>query len=120
MLNNLLLAAETRVNVNISGNEAVGNISTFSVGGIISWAITIILVFAGLIFFFMLLIGGIQWITSGGDKVKTENARNRITAALIGLVIVFSAWAIAQLLNTIFGVNIFDFEIPTITGDGAY
>ncbi|KKP23206.1 MAG: hypothetical protein UR11_C0001G0180 [Candidatus Woesebacteria bacterium GW2011_GWC1_30_29] len=50
---------------------------------------------------------------SGGDKAQTEGARNQITAALVGLVIVFSAWAIAQLLATFFNIRIFDLTIPT-------
>lgn len=77
------------------------------VAGLISFA----LVIASLIFFFMLIIGGIQWMLSGGDKAGTEAARGRITAALIGLVVVFSAWAIAQLINAMFGVNVLQFNI---------
>lgn len=76
---------------------------------------TALLIIAGLVFFFMLVIGGLRWITSGGDKSATEGARNQITAALIGLVIVFSAWAIAQLLANVFGINIFSFTLPTIS-----
>lgn len=63
----------------------------------------ILLAFATLIAFVLLLIGGIQWITSGGDKEAMAVARGRITAALIGLIIVFSAWAIAGLLRNFFG-----------------
>lgn len=86
----------------------------FTVGNIITWAITAVLVIAGLIFFFMLIIGGLRWILSGGDKAATESARGQITAALIGLVIVFSAWAIAQLISAVFGVDILQFTIPGI------
>jgi hypothetical protein len=54
----------------------------------------------------MLIIGGVRWITSGGDKAATEAARGQITAALVGLVIVFAAWAILQLIELFFGVDI--------------
>ena len=67
------------------------------------------------ILIFILVIGGIKWILSGGDKAHTEGARNQITAALVGLVIVFSAWAIIQLINTFFGVNILQLDLPTAT-----
>lgn len=90
------------------------NITNFTIGEIVSWAVTVILVVAGLIFFFMLIIGGLRWILSGGDKASTEQARSQITAALIGLVIVFSAWAIAQLITSVFGVNILELNIPGI------
>lgn len=88
-------------------------ITKITLGSLLSGLITLILVVAGLLFFFMLVIGGIQWMTSGGDKAATEAARGRITAALIGLVIVFAAWAIAKLIEGVFGFNILtEFEIP--------
>lgn len=83
------------------------------VGGIISGLIKLSLIVAALVFFFILVIGGIRWIVSGGDKAATEAARNQITAALVGLVIVFSAWAIIQLIDTLFGIKIVEgFTIP--------
>lgn len=63
---------------------------------------------AGIIVFVFLIIGGIQWITSGGDKAKTEAARGRITAAVVGLAIVASSFAIMSVLGTLFGINIWD------------
>ncbi len=104
-------------NVNIApkgGTDSIARIKDFEIGDVLSTAVTLLLIVAGLIFFFMLVIGGIKWIVSGGDKAKTEGARNQITAALIGLVIVFSAWAIATLLGTVFGFNILEFTIPSI------
>ena len=73
---------------------------------IIQRAIGIVLVIAAIIFFFVLVIGGIKWILSGGDKAQTEAARNQITAALVGLVIVFAAWAIIKLIESFFAVSI--------------
>lgn len=80
---------------------------------IVSGLIKGALVVAAIVFFFILVIGGIKWIASGGDKAATEGARNQITAALIGLVIVFAAWAVVALINTFFGVNIFQLSLPT-------
>lgn len=57
--------------------------------------------------FFYLLWGGMQWLTSGGDKGKTEEAQKRITAAVIGLAIVASAWAIMRVIDAFFGVGLF-------------
>ncbi|MGB6838808.1 MAG: hypothetical protein WBD86_03680 [Microgenomates group bacterium] len=84
-----------------------------TIGGMVSGFIRLILVIAALVFFFILVIGGIRWIVSGGDKTNTETARNQITAALVGLVIVFAAWAIVQLINTFFGIDIFSLTLPT-------
>jgi hypothetical protein len=92
---------------------ALGDIT---VTGVISAVIALILVIAALIFFFMLVFGGIKYITSGGDKAQTEAARNQITAALIGLVIVFAAWAIVNLAGTFLGgFDLTNLTIPSIT-----
>ncbi len=80
---------------------------------LVSGGISLVLVLAAIIFFFVLVIGGIQWIMSGGDKAGAETARKRITAALVGLAIVFVAWAIASLINALFGVNIFELKIQS-------
>ena len=106
-----LLAQGERINLQPGGQfEAL---ESLTIGGIVSGLIRLILVVAALVFFFILVIGGIRWIASGGDKAQTEAARNQITAALVGLVIVFAAWAIVQLINTFFGINIFELALPT-------
>ena len=89
------------------------NLGSITITGLVSAAVVLILVIAALVFFFMLIFGGIKYITSGGDKAQTEAARGTITAALIGLVIVFSAWAIITLINTFFAIDILSLEIPT-------
>lgn len=86
-----------------------------SLPGIVSTLVKLILVLAALIAFIFLVIGGIKWITSGGDKEKTAVAQSTLTAALIGLVIVFGAWAIIRLIEAFFGVEILtSLTIPTV------
>jgi len=115
MLNLLNLAtvyaATDKINLKPGGSWS--GIENLTIGSIVTGGIRLILVVAALVFFFILVIGGIRWIASGGDKTQTENARNQITAALVGLVIVFAAWAIVQLINTFFGINIFELSIPS-------
>jgi hypothetical protein len=107
MLN--LLAAD----INLKPGGDFSSLQDLTIGGIITGATRLTLVVAALVFFFILVIGGIRWIVSGGDKANTEAARSQITAALVGLVIVFAAWAIVQLINTFFGINIFELTLPT-------
>lgn len=99
--------------INLKPGGQFASLEGLTIGGIVSGLIRLILVIAALVFFFILVIGGIRWIASGGDKAQTEAARNQITAALVGLVIVFAAWAIVQLINTFFGINIFELSLPT-------
>lgn len=110
-MNNLL--AQT---INLGDKAKLGefqNARDLTIAGMVSGFLKLILILAGLAFFFILVWGGIKWIMSGGDKAHTEGARNQITAALVGLVIVFSAWAITALLNTFFGVDILQLTIPS-------
>lgn len=100
------LAENTIVNLKAVGNQWMP-LANLDFPGIVSALIKLILVVASVIFFFMLVIGGVRWIASGGDKGQTEAARNQITAALVGLVIVFAAWAIVSLIQALFGVDIF-------------
>ena len=92
----------------IAGNA---NITPYE---IVNLAITGVLVVAALIFFFILVMGGIKWIMSGGDKGNVETARKQITNALIGLAIIFVAWAIIRLLSQVFGVDILTLPIPRL------
>ncbi|GEM_PF-889529 len=64
---------------------------------IINSGLRLVLAIAALLVFFYLIWAGFQWITSGGEKGKTEAARNRIISALIGLLILASSYAILTL-----------------------
>lgn len=102
-------------NVSLNPPTQFSQLGNLSVGSIVSGLINLVLVLAALVFFFMLVLGGIRWIMSQGDKGNVENARNQITNALIGLAIIFAAWAIMKLIETLFGVNIFNLTIKPLT-----
>lgn len=111
----LLAQDDNTINLKPTGEDSLaGSLTDLTISGIIAAALKLALVVAAIVFFFILVIGGIRWIISGGDKAHTEAARAQITSALIGLVIVFAAWAIAQLIGTFFNVEIFNLEIPII------
>lgn len=81
---------------------------------LLSTLITIFLIGGGVIFVFMLIIGGIQWITAGGDKSKVEEASGRIRTALIGIILLFSVFVIVSLAESIFGVRILTIDIDPL------
>ena len=68
-----------------------------NLGSVLSSLLSFVMALAALIVFVYLIWGGIQWITSGGDKSKTEEARNKITAAVIGLIVLAASYAILQI-----------------------
>lgn len=98
------------VNLNNTTLGGIFKISNF--GAVVTSGITLAFILAAILVFVFLIWGGIQWMTSGGDKAKTEEARNRITAALVGLAIIAVAWAIMQLLAYFFGFSVTDINVP--------
>lgn len=59
--------------------------------------------FLGLVFFAIMLYGGIIWMTSAGDDKKVAKAKDLLRTAVIGIVIIVSAFAITTFLADNFG-----------------
>lgn len=82
-------------------------IDSFSTpGGIISRFLPFILSAAGLILFVMLIWGGFEFMMGASNPKSAESGKQRITSAFIGFFILFSVFWIAQIMQTIFGINI--------------
>jgi hypothetical protein len=73
---------------------------------------TIILV-GGLTFLLYFLLGGVTWITAGGDKGKIEEARGKITQGLVGLAVLAASYVIIKFIETAIGMNILNISWPT-------
>ncbi len=102
------LCPETQFNI-------LCKIETGDFGGILGTAIVIMFIVAIIIALLWLILGGIKWITSGGDSSKVEGARNQIIAAVIGLVVVFLSYFILNFVLTLFGIpGVGGLKIPTI------
>jgi len=61
-------------------------------------------VVAGIILFIFIIVAGFKFITGG--KKGAEDAKNMITTAFIGFVIMFAAYWIMQIVALLTGVNI--------------
>lgn len=57
-----------------------------------------ILVAMALVFFGLMVYSGIVWMTARGEEDRITKARETIIAAVIGLVVVVSAYAVTNLL----------------------
>lgn len=109
----LALAAPVSAQSNINIGDALACGSQGDVGGIdnpncnidegaqseklndiISLVINIFSVVVGLAAVIMIIIGGLKYITSGGDSGNIQSAKNTILYAIIGLVVV----ALAQFI----------------------
>ncbi|MBI4137362.1 hypothetical protein HY469_04835 [Candidatus Roizmanbacteria bacterium] len=89
-----------------------------SINSLISGGVTLILIVAGLVAFVYLLLGGIKWITSGGDSAQVEAARNQVIHAMIGIIVVLAAWGLIMLIQgatgACFGIGC-TIELPVFT-----
>lgn len=85
-----------------------------TLGHVLSTALTLALIGASVIFLFIIITGGISYMTAGGDKEKKVAASTRLTNGIIGLAIVFCLFAIAQLFSSLFGVDLLNFTIPRL------
>lgn len=102
--------------VTIQPGKGFTNVASITLPTFIGALVTLIFIIAGLLATFYLILGGIKWITSGGDKAATQSAREQIQAAIIGLAVVLLSFAIMKLIGTFFGIDIFNPTIPSATG----
>jgi len=58
-----------------------------------------ILSFVGVLLMILIIYAGFLWMTSGGNEKHTEQAKNILTSAIIGLIIVLSAYAITAFIG---------------------
>ena len=87
------LCAGANLDVNdTSCSETAGAPDT--VNRLIETIINIFSIVVGVTSVIMIIVGGFQYITSGGDSTKVTTAKNTILFAIIGLVIV----ALAQVI----------------------
>jgi len=107
-------AANTPINL----APPTGAETNVSIEKIPQFIITLLFVLGIVIALAFLIYGGIKWIISGGDKANVDAARKHIVAAIIGLVIVVSAFII---LNFVFQIlfghqfSLGNLCIPTLT-----
>jgi len=65
-----------------------------------SGIINIVLGLLGILATVIVLVGGFKWMTSGGNRDTVDEAKKLLSAGIIGLVIILSAYAIARFVIT--------------------
>jgi len=79
--------------------------------GIFDNVIGVILSFGGVVLFLMLIAGGFQFITAGGDPAKVEQAKKTLTYAIMGVAFLALAFLILKFISTFTGVDVTQFKI---------
>lgn len=73
-------------------------LGTTSIESFIGRTIRIVLGMAGIAAFLMFIWGGILWMTSAGNADRIQKGKDTLIWATIGLVVLFSAYAIVETL----------------------
>jgi len=84
---------------------------------ILQTIISALIVITCIYFFIYFVLGGINFITSEGDKGQLEVAKKQLTYAFIGIFVTFSVFAVMRLLGTIFGIpglQNLTIDVPTV------
>lgn len=76
-----------------------------TLGSIVGELLKYIFPIAGSLMFVFIIIAGFQWITSSGDPKKVESARNRMTYAILGFVLLIASYWLARIVQVILSPN---------------
>ena len=61
--------------------------------------VSTVLSFIGVLFFILMIYAGILWMTSQGNEQQVSKAKDLLKDAIIGIIIVFAAYAITTYLG---------------------
>ncbi len=74
--------------------------------GTISMIITSLTVVGGLAFVIFFTLGGLKWLTAGGDKAKVQEAQQQMTQGVIGLVAMVAGLFVVGIVGGVLGIDI--------------
>ena len=77
------------------------------IASILNLIIPLLTLFGGLMFLAMLILGALTFMTAGGNAEKAKKAQSILMFAIIGLIVVISAYMIVKLVGVVFNINTF-------------
>jgi cbb3-type cytochrome oxidase subunit 3 len=105
-----LLAGNTVLPTTVVGNVSTN--STVDLGfkipsfdAVLTFVIRFFFIIAGLVALIYFLLGALAWITSGGNKESVDKAREKIQAALIGIILLFFVLALVGVMENVFSIG---------------
>ncbi len=82
------------------GGKLVGSVIF---GNTISAIICMFLVVGFILAILHFIFGAVRWITAGGDKTHLQSAQERMSQAVVGMIMLAAAWAIVILVSLFLG-----------------
>ena len=77
------------------------------INSVYSFALTVV----GIVVFVRILYAGFLWLTAAGNASKAADAKNKITNAIIGAILLFAAYLILNVINPDLVKNAFNFRL---------
>lgn len=101
----LQVSAQADFGLNEVNNGLDNSLANRDPREIVGSIINVALGFLGVIAVVIILMGGFKWMTAGGNEEKVTKAKSTLTKAIIGLIIIVSAYAIWEFifLRIVFG-----------------
>ena len=75
-------------------------------GTLISSLITTVTIVGGLAFLLYFTLGGLKWITAGGDKTKVSEAQTSMTQGAIGLIVIVVSYFVVAIIGAVLSIDI--------------
>lgn len=100
-----LPVGKTKTTISFGGKKEFNDIGEF-----IKYNYNLALSIAGILAVIMMIVAGIQWVTSGGNSEMISSAKKRIGGSLIGLLIAYLSYTILNTVNPAL-VNL---RLPTV------
>ena len=105
-MSTLVAQATQTIRENLRGSIGLSAGLDTTPAGIVSAVLLVRFSAAGIILFLMLVWGGLERMINATDSKAQEAGKQRITAAIIGFILLFCSFWIAQILQIIFGITI--------------
>jgi len=101
----LIKPVQAVINNPVLNNQGISNDSTGYMNSVIQSLISVLFIFGLIYFVYHFILAGYKMISSQGDPKKYEEAQHALLYSLVGVVIIFSVFALLRLLGNLFGIT---------------
>lgn len=92
--------------VNLNGVNIKGPLVGYNtIGDVVNNVVPFVMSIAGIILFFILMWGGYDYLMSQGAPEKVKSANAKITAGVIGFVLLVLSFLITRIITYVFGIG---------------
>jgi len=107
----MLLAEDINIGekFKLGGTRSITSVPAYqSLGSFISAVLPTVFVISGIILLILLIFGGLMMVINAGsgDAKKTEQGKNALTAAVLGMTLIFVAYWLIKIIEYITGITI--------------